>query len=1136
MATGLALIAGLAVTGAASPPSAHDASAVRAAADDRAAPSAPAPLGGGPGSPAGEGMELSSTSRPIAPGTELTSFERLKPDKWLRADALSVDLNGSARVDYLSSGKVTDRRTVSELAAEHDPGPGRRTVAALNGDFFDIDGTGAPLGNGVRDGRITHSAEPGSQEAVAIAPDGAGRILDLYFEGTLTLPEGERRLAAYNAANVPDDGVGVYNAQWGAADRALTTAGAKEVTEVTVRDGRVTGVADGPGKGAIPAGTTVLLGRGGGATTLAELSPGDRVSVRYDVRTDDSGEVPRTAVGGRGLLVVDGQPQDWEGRPNNETAPRTAVGFSKDGSTMHVLTVDGRQPASGGVTLTELARMMKELGAYNALNLDGGGSSTLVTRQAGTDSRQVTNAPSDGEQRKVPNGLAITAPDGSGQLRGFRVSTETDPAHAPSADTVPEGHPERVFPGLSRELTASGHDETYGPAEGAARWRTKRPRVGTVDQDGTFHARDRGTTQVTARQGDARGDTRLEVLGELRRVRPSERRVALADSADTAGFGVLGFDRDGNSAPIAPADVTLEYDRDLFAIQPNVRDGGFTVSARTDRKEVSGTVTMRVDGHSSTLGVTVGLRDQRAAGFDDAADWTFAGARAEGSVAPEPDGRAGTGLRLTYDFGRSTATRAAYATPPRPIPVSGQPQGFTLSLRGDGKGAWPSLQLVDANGTSQVLRGPYVDWEGWRTITFEVPEGVAYPLSVKRFYLAETRGAEQYSGSVVIDELVAHTPPELKLPAPPTVRDRLISTAADVRGRDWRFAVLSDAQFVAREPDSDAVRKARRSLREIRAAKPDFVVVNGDLVDEGSPEDLRFARQVLEEELGGSVPWYYVPGNHEVMGGGIDRFVEEFGPARRTFDHKGTRFLTLDTSSLTLRGGGYDQFEELRRQLTAAAKDPDIRSVAVIQHVPPRDPTPQRASQLTDRLEADLIEEWLGDFRERSGKGALFVGSHVGVFHAARVDGVPYLINGNAGKAPSAPPEAGGFTGWSMVGVDRQRGNTKQRFAVRAAAHVDGLTLRAPERLTVGESARASATVRQGTGPEARKVPVGWPMSADWSGSSRNLCVGEAKRAQRRCVAAYDPGSGTLKALREGTVTLTVRVNGERAEQRVVLR
>jgi hypothetical protein len=908
------------------------------------------------------------------------------------------------------------------------------------------------------------------------------------------------------------------------------------VAEAVVRDGKVVEVLDRPGTGAVPAGTTVLVGREAGAHVLAALRPGDAVKVEYRPRTD-SGPVPRTAVGGRELLVVDGVAQNHDGAGNNTAAPRTAVGFSKDGRAMRIITVDGRQADSGGVTLTELGLMMKKAGAHNALNLDGGGSSTLVAREPGSDTLQVENSPSDGSEREVPNGLALTAPDGSGTLRGYWVETAVPASLAPTADPVLGGHPERVFPGLTRRLTAAGYDETYGPAAGAPHWRTSRPSVGRVDQDGVFRARRSGTTDVRAERAGAEGGIRLTVLDDLARIEPTTRRVSLSDPGRAGAFGVLGLDAQGNSAPIEPADVRLDYDRGLFDVRDDGR-GSFTVTARTG-DSTAGRITATAGGVSTTLAVSVGLAEQAVTGFDDAGSWTFSQARASGSVAPTPDGHDGTGLNLTYDFTRSTATRAAYANPPQRIPVVGQPQSFTLWIKGDGNGAWPTLHLKDAAGSDQLLRGPYITWTGWQQVKFDVPQGAAMPLAVHRFYLAETAANRQYTGGIVIDGLDAQVPPAVDLPRVPPAVDPLIDPAAVTEGRDWRFAVMSDAQFVARAPDSPIVAQARRTLREIKAARPDFLVVNGDLVDEGSPADLAFARRVLDEELGDDLPWYYVPGNHEVMGGRIDNFVAEFGPAQRTFDHRGTRFVTLDTSSLTLRGGGLAQIKELRAQLDAAAVDAGIGSVMVVEHVPPRDPTVQQASRLGDRKEAALIENWLAEFRRTTGKGAALIGSHVGVFHAAHVDGVPYLVNGNSGKAPAGPADEGGFTGWSLVGVDdvsraeqaaARRAPWEARpdwLSVQTRTHVDGLGLEAPAALRPGESGDAKATVVQGT----RRVPVAYPVSADWSGSP-NVHIGPADGARGRHVASFDPATGRLTALRPGEFTLAVTVNGTTAEVR----
>lgn len=86
--------------------------------------------------------------------------------------------------------------------------------------------------------------------------------------------------------------------------------------------------------------------------------------------------------------------------------PRTAVGFSKDSSTLYFVTVDGRRESDSGMSLMELADTMLKLGVYDAVNLDGGGSTTMVIRD------HVVNHPSDKEgERPVGNALLVVVGD-----------------------------------------------------------------------------------------------------------------------------------------------------------------------------------------------------------------------------------------------------------------------------------------------------------------------------------------------------------------------------------------------------------------------------------------------------------------------------------------------------------------------------------------------------------------------------------------------------------------------------------------------------------------------------------------------------------------------------------------------------
>ncbi|MEU4763084.1 phosphodiester glycosidase family protein [Actinosynnema sp. NPDC023794] len=1053
-------------------------------------------------------VETARTTRPVAPGVSLSSFDWYEPGGaggWIRGDALTVDLTAGTKVDYLHPGQVAAAEPLSAQANR------TRAVAAVNGDFFDINNSNAPRGVGVQDGRTVKSPVAGHRRAVGLDAAGVGRVMEVFFDGKITREDGTSiRLDQLNSAAVESGGVGLFDPIWGSYSRARAVQGASRVTEVVVRAGVVAERRDRAGDDPIPADGQVLVGREAGADALAALAVGERVAVEHTTKADD-GSAPRAAIGGNQLLLKDGEVV----APADPLHPRTAVGFSADGKKMFLLTVDGRQGAYLlGLNLQDVAAILKEMGAHNALNLDGGGSSTLVARTPGAETVAVENTPSDGGERPVPNGLALYAPIGSGQLTGFWVRTAIDPSAAPGSDTVPGGHPERVFPGLTRRLVADGHDETYGPArDDAHRWHAARADVGRVDGDGVFHAHRPGTTTAVARRGGVTGEVELTVLGALAGLSATTSRLSLPEVGGTSGFGVVGRDGDGFTAPVEPADVSLDYDRSVIGIAPGA-DGSLRVTAV---RPGATTVVARVGSHVVRVPVTVGLEERLIAGFDDGAAWTFGSARGSGAVAPVAEGRTGAGLRMSYDFSKSTGTRTAYAIPPRPIEVDGQPLALGAWVYGHGRGEWTAFTVTDSSGLSRSLYGPYITWTGWRYLEVPVPSGLAFPLRVNRFYTIETKADRQYTGEVVVDDIVAKVPPAVDLPVADEPADRFVVQDGTVADRPWRFAVMSDAQFVARNPDSELVRAARRTLREIKAQRPDFVVVNGDFVDEASPADLALARRVLTEELGDELPWHYVPGNHEIMGPGtIDNFRREFGSTNRVFDHKGTRFVLLDSSTGTLRGGGFDQAVMLRDALRDHGS---VNSVVVMEHHPPRDPTPTKGSQLTDRLEADVVEDWLAAFRRDTGKGAAFIGAHVGLFHASRVDGVPYLINGNSGKAPAGEAGRGGFTGWTMLGVDPRRGDTWLAAEIRP--HVDGLTLTAPAEVRMGAPVRVTAALAQG----ARQVPVAYPVSADWSGSP-NLHVGPISGLRPWHVAWLDPTTGALTALRPGRVTVAVTVNG----------
>ncbi|WP_407316794.1 phosphodiester glycosidase family protein [Isoptericola halotolerans] len=1080
----------------------------------------------------GAALVTERVERLVAPGLELTEFARVSADGWLSGEVLVVDLaDGSADFGYLGAEDVAGNATVSEMADSAG------AVAAVNGDFFDINNSGAALGTAVDDGELLKSATPGRHRSVVFDSDGMGRLAELFLSGSVEVPAAEGGADAttelpvdgLNVTGVPAGGLAVYDTSWGDASRARPLGNGETGVEVQVAltdDVRGEVVAVGaPGEGRLADDVRALVARpGDAADTLAALEVGVEVTLAYGLR-EDAGDV---------AVAIGGDPDDWlldDGEVTSATSsfatarhPRTAVGFSADGSTAYLVVVDGRQAASTGMSLAELGELMAQLGADDALNLDGGGSSQMNARVPGDTTTSVVNSPSDGTERLDANGLGLFVDGGSGVVDAYDVRTVSA-----AADSL------RVFPGMHRTLIAAGYDETLAAVEGAPQeWTTTDDDVAQVSRadggSGVVTGAGAGTATVRAAtvtgDGVATGAAELTVLGDPVRLTVPEPVVTLSDAEDTAAVTVVGHDADGYRAPVEARDVEVAGGDGVATLEP-AADGSFVVRALEPSGAAS--FTLAVDDLTVELAVAVSLDEVVVADLADASDWTSAHARAPGGRVEPAEGHDGAaGLRMVYDFTQSTATRGQYAVVPdggRELP--GQPRQVTMWVHGDANGAWLRLQVQQGDGVVTNLDGPTVSWEGWRQVELAVPDGVQYPLVVQRVRALETSAAAQYAGELVISDVRAHVPPDVEVPEPVEVADPVVVTEGATDDAPLRVAVMSDAQFVARSPGSGAVQGARQTLAEIAAEDPDLLVVNGDLVDEASPADFDLARDILTDELAGvDFPWYYVPGNHEIMGGSIENFEAEFGERTHVVDVPAdggtTRLIMLDSSTGRL-GSDFAQLRLLRESLDEAAADDAVTGVVTLFHHPLDDPLPTRASQLSDRLEAETLRGWFEEFRETSGKEIATVGAHAGVFHASTRDGVPSVVNGNSGKGPASTPDDGGFTGWSMVGIDPAATGTGHDgwFGWEVNARAEHVAVSGPAELAVDTSGRVSALVTQ---DGDREVPVEWPVSARWGGDG--VFLGAAGDAPSGTVLAMDPSSRQVTALAAGRATIEVEVNG----------
>jgi exopolysaccharide biosynthesis protein len=346
-------------------------------------------------------------TKTIAPGLTLSTLTGTGSShlvQVVQADLTTPTLG----VKYLSGATVSNSTATVPTMAKN-----AKAVAAVNGDFWDQSpaGTSAPNGTAISDGtlRSARAATAGYNGVAAFTPNGTGTLAaytQLYLQATVT-PAGGPAFTAdqLNSPLLIANGVGVYSELWGSSSRTSTTGAATRVREVVVSQGKVTTVSDSVGSTVAP-GSVALVGTGTGVDRLAGLTVGTPVTVAYQP-VDASGQptAAQVAIGAHPdwILLVDGKPRTFT---NTTTRARTAIGFSADGTKIWMLAANGDEDS--GMTFAQAAQTLKDLGADDAISLDGGGSTKMVARLPGATDVSVVGG-AENEQRAVPSGLGLTS-------------------------------------------------------------------------------------------------------------------------------------------------------------------------------------------------------------------------------------------------------------------------------------------------------------------------------------------------------------------------------------------------------------------------------------------------------------------------------------------------------------------------------------------------------------------------------------------------------------------------------------------------------------------------------------------------------------------------------------------------------
>jgi len=371
----------------------------------------------------------------LEPGIDHLTLRRDQPAQTVHVARLAPGLGNRLR-PVLSSdvltGPASGPETTSSMCVRV------RCVVGVNADFMGSGGTlvGAMISRGEL---VATPGIPHTQLNFDAAGRGSiGEGLD--WRAQVSTSDGQA--VGVQQVNRPllGDGINLYSRRFGPSTLAdadavevvlglatteVLPSGVTRVRTVTLRSG---------GNAPIGAGQVVLSGRGAGGQALAAFAQrAGRLDTSLLVQT-----AAAQSTGASPHLLNKGQIGYPSGNGDSFTQarhPRTMAGTTPAGETL-LVTADGRQGGSTGLSLLEATSLMAALGATDAVNLDGGGSTTFVTGGA------VRNQPSDGGERPVVSALMVVPVGQAAPL----------PAAQPVAPRTTPSDPASLLPDLLNPL------------------------------------------------------------------------------------------------------------------------------------------------------------------------------------------------------------------------------------------------------------------------------------------------------------------------------------------------------------------------------------------------------------------------------------------------------------------------------------------------------------------------------------------------------------------------------------------------------------------------------------------------------------------------------------------------------------
>jgi exopolysaccharide biosynthesis protein len=366
------------------------------------------------------------TSKVLAHGVEYTHIERLTHRGPLSIHVLAVSLRDpNIKIDtLLNPTSLMQTSRIDHLVKNSG------AIAGMNAGFFEMVSPRYPIGPVIQSNQLLsldYHFNEYSKSLATFSLDIKNNPLISFWERPtleiLTSKGSSIQIEQYNKMTpYAKNGFSMYDKHWSSTIPSSPT----DRSIILIKDQKIIEIGKNiEGRSTLDLDYYLVTPAQNKEFVEKNFSIGDLLTLRW-------GNVPniknlQMAVTGSAPLLIHGVIPSTFSFNIPGSHPRSALGIDIHGNTLTLVTVDGRQKGSIGMSLTELSYLMLELGCFNALNLDGGGSTSMAVKNNHTQKTEIVNSPSDGIARNISTGIGIFAISNSSNFYPQNMTKERLP-------------------------------------------------------------------------------------------------------------------------------------------------------------------------------------------------------------------------------------------------------------------------------------------------------------------------------------------------------------------------------------------------------------------------------------------------------------------------------------------------------------------------------------------------------------------------------------------------------------------------------------------------------------------------------------------------------------------------------------